>query len=101
MVAGDPAATTVWHDATDALARALATYISLLAPELIVVGGGLSAAGEVLLEPLRRRLRELLVWQQVPRIVTAHLGENAACLGAGLLARQAIAQSLPSQPLPH
>jgi glucokinase len=90
MAAGDQAAATVWDDAVDALARALATYTSLLAPELIVIGGGLSGAGEALLEPLRRRLHERLVWQQVPRIVAAHLGENAACLGAGLLARQAI-----------
>jgi glucokinase len=50
----------------------------------------------LLLEPLRRRLKELLVWQQVPRIVAAHLGENAACLGAGLLARQAIALTVPN-----
>jgi glucokinase len=96
MAAGDHTAATVWAEAVDALARALATYTSLLAPELIVIGGGMSAAGEVLLEPLRRRLAELLVWQQKPRIVAAVLGENAACLGAGLLARQAIAPtSLP------
>ena len=99
MAAGDQTATMVWHDATDALARALATYTSLLAPELIVIGGGLSGAGETLLEPLRRRLQELLVWQQMPRIVAAHLGENAACLGAGLLARQALTQNLPAEPL--
>jgi glucokinase len=91
MSAGDPAATLVWDEAVGALARALATYASLLAPDLIVIGGGLSGAGEVLLEPLRHRLKELLVWQQIPRIVTSHLGENAACLGAGLLARDAIA----------
>jgi glucokinase len=101
VAAGDRVATTVWDDAIDALARALATYTSLLAPELIVIGGGLSAAGDLLLEPLRRRLHELLVWQQAPRMVAAHLGENAACLGAGLLARQAIAQDLPSQSLFH
>jgi glucokinase len=91
MAAGDGAAVLVWDAAVGALARALATYTSLLAPELIVIGGGLAGAGEVLLEPLRSRLQELLVWQQVPRIVAAQLGENAACLGAGLLARQAIA----------
>jgi glucokinase len=101
MAAGDDAATIVWDDAVNALARGLATYTSLLAPELVVIGGGLSGAGETLLEPLRRRLEELLVWQQAPRIVAAHLGENAACLGAGLLARQAIAQDLPSQSLFH
>ena len=90
MAAGDQTAAVVWDRALDALARALATYTSLLAPELIVIGGGLSGAGEVLLEPLRRRLRELLVWQRAPRLVAALLGENAACLGAGLLARRAI-----------
>jgi glucokinase len=101
MAAGDHDAAMVWDEALDALARALATYTSLLAPELIVIGGGLSGAGEVLLEPLRRRLRELLVWQQEPRIVTAVLGENAACLGAGLLARQAIVPPLyPTAPPP-
>jgi glucokinase len=94
MAAGDEAATRVWNEALDALARALATYASLLAPELIVIGGGMAGAGDVLLEPLRRRLRELLVWQQMPRIVPADLGDNAACLGAGLLAREAIATSV-------
>jgi glucokinase len=96
MAAGDNAAAIVWTEAVDALARALATYASLLAPELVVIGGGLSAAGETLLEPLRGRLRELLVWQQEPRIVAAVLGENAACLGAGLLARQALDQTSKS-----
>ena len=95
MVAGDHTAVMVWDEAVDALARALATYTSLLAPELIVIGGGLSGAGEVLLEPLRRRLGELLVWQRKPRLVAAALGENAACLGAGLLARQAIVPTPP------
>jgi glucokinase len=101
MAAGDQVATLVWDDAINFLARALATYTSLMAPDLVVIGGGLSGAGETLFEPLRSRLHELLVWQQVPRIVAAQLGENAACLGAGLLARQAIAQDLPSQPLFH
>jgi glucokinase len=95
MAAGDVAAATVWGEAVDALARALATYTSLLAPEVIVVGGGLSGAGEALLEPLRRRLRDLLVWQKEPRIVPALLGDNAACLGAGLLARAAMSPGLP------
>jgi glucokinase len=99
MAAGDQVATTVWEDAINALARALATYTSLLAPELVVIGGGLSGAGETLFEPLRRRLKELLVWQRAPRIVAAELGENAACLGAGLLARQAIVHDLSSQSL--
>ena len=89
VAAADPVATAVWEDAVTGLARALATYVSLLCPERIVIGGGLSGAGETLLDPLRQRLRRLLVWQREPDIVTALLGDKAACLGAGLMARRA------------
>jgi glucokinase len=91
VATGDRVAAKVWDEALDGLARALATYTSLLAPKRVVIGGGLACAGEALLEPLRRRLRELLVWQREPQIVAAALADNAACLGAGLLARRAIA----------
>lgn len=87
MVGGDPIAARVWNDAVEGIALALKSYISLLAPELVVLGGGVSAAGELLLEPLRARLHSKLKWQQEPVLALAALGENAACLGAGLLAR--------------
>jgi len=89
LQAGDPIAARVWDDALTALARGLASYVSLLAPERIVIGGGLATAGEVLLTPLRQRLQALLAWQREPVIVAAILGDNAACLGAALLARRA------------
>jgi glucokinase len=87
MVSGDQIAVRVWNDAVEGLALALKSYISLLAPELVVLGGGVSAAGELLLEPLRESLRSKLKWQPEPVLALAALGENAACLGAGLLAR--------------
>jgi len=88
--AGDPTAVAVWGDALDALARVLTTYISILAPSRVVVGGGVSHAGEQLLGPLRERLRHRLVWQQEPELVTAVLADEAGCLGAALLARRAL-----------
>ncbi|MBT1003916.1 ROK family protein [Paenarthrobacter sp. DKR-5] len=90
MAAGDPAAARVWHEAAENIARALAAYVSLLAPQLIVIGGGLSSAGDTLLKPVEAELRRMLVWQQVPQLVTAALGDNAACLGAGIMATQAL-----------
>lgn len=53
--AGETAAGAVWRHAVDALADALAMYVSVLAAELIVVGGGLSQAGEQLLGRLMPR----------------------------------------------
>ncbi len=96
--AGDTAAASVWGDALEALARVLATYVSILAPERIVVGGGVSHAGEALLGPLRQRLRRRLVWQQEPEIVAAVLADEAGCLGAALLARRALRQGAPDDP---
>lgn len=83
---GDAVAVRVWDDAITALARALITYISLLAPEVIIVGGGLSHAGSRLLDPLRARVHDLILWQQEPRIVPAALGDDAARIGVALLA---------------
>jgi glucokinase len=83
---GDPVATGVWHEAVEYLAQALAVGASMVGPELVVVGGGLSLAGDALLTPLAKRLEELLTLQRLPDIVPATLGDRAACLGAGLLA---------------
>jgi glucokinase len=90
---GDPTAVAVWGDALDALARVLTTYISILAPSRVVVGGGVSHAGEQLLGPLRERLRHRLVWQQEPELVTAVLADEAGRLGAALLARRALTRT--------
>jgi glucokinase len=90
MVSGDPLAAQVWNDAVDGLALALKSYITLLAPELVVLGGGVSTAGALLLDPLRRSLHARLGWRPEPVLALAALGENAACLGAGLLARDVL-----------
>ena len=84
--AGDPDAIVVWEEALDALGLALAWVASVLAPEAIVIGGGLSRAGDALLDPLAERMRRRLTFQRVPRLVPAALGDQAGCLGAALLA---------------
>lgn len=94
MLAGDERAAETWKIAIAALTHALASYVTLLAPELIVVGGGLSRAGDALLVPLRASLDEKLVWQLTPRIVLSALGDTAGNLGADILARRALATSL-------
>ncbi|SEF85009.1 glucokinase [Thermomonospora echinospora] len=89
VAAGEPQAVAIWQDAVEALATALHTYVTICAPRLVVVGGGLSESGELLLAPLREALAARLTFQRVPRIVRAALGDRAGLLGAALLAWRA------------
>ncbi len=65
----------------------------LVAPALIVIGGGLSLAGDLLLDGLRTRLDARFVMQRPPRIVPAALGDQAGCLGAAILAFESLGDS--------
>ena len=84
--AGEPAASAVWAEAVDALADGLHTAVTLNDPEVVVVGGGLAEAGDSLLVPLDAALAAKLTFQRKPAMVRAALGDEAGCLGAGLLA---------------
>jgi glucokinase len=71
------------------VALGLANLANALDPELIVVGGGLITAGDVLIGPTRRAFVELVEapFARAPlRIEAAHLGSAAGAIGAGLLA---------------
>jgi glucokinase len=86
LAAGDEDAIAVWNEAVEALAAVLAATAGLVAPEIVLIGGGLSQAGEALLGPLRRRLDARLTLQRRPQLQIAQLGDRAGMLGAGLLA---------------
>jgi glucokinase len=87
--AGDAHAAEVVDEALSGLARGLRIVTTLLAPEVIVLGGGLFESGPLLLDPLARRLTDSLTFQRPPQLRRAELGDEAGCLGAGLLARDA------------
>ncbi len=61
----DPVATAVWTEAIDALAIALAHEVLVRDPARIVLGGGLAAAGDALVAPLRAALAG--GWRSAPR----------------------------------
>ncbi|MFJ9415576.1 ROK family protein [Streptomyces sp. NPDC101227] len=83
---GDERAVAVWRNAVDALADGLVTGLTLLDPQMLIIGGGLAEAGDTLFAPLREAVRRRVTFQPVPSIVPAALGDAAGCLGAGLLA---------------
>jgi len=86
VIAGDAVATNLWNDATSAMARACETLITILAPEVIVFGGGLSNAGETFLKPIRDYLDSTLTFQRKPRLEIAHYGAKAGTIGCAMLA---------------
>ena len=85
---GDVHAKSVWDSALDALASGLSTVESLFAPEAIILGGGLSSAGDTLVRPLSERLDSLRTFQARPQLMCATLGQSAGIVGAALLARE-------------
>jgi len=66
----------------------LAGLINLLNPEVVVIGGGVIAAGDLLLDPARRVVAEraLTPSRDVARIVPARFGAESGMLGAAVLA---------------
>jgi glucokinase len=90
--AGDADARAVWAEAVEALAVGVVWLATALAPEVVVIGGGLSRAGETLLAPLREAVEARLTFQRRPRVVPAELGDEAGTLGAALFAWEASAE---------
>ncbi|MFD4420685.1 ROK family protein [Agromyces sp. NPDC058484] len=85
--AGDADARRIWDDAVRALAEELARLVAILAPEAVVIGGGLAQAGAALFEPLGERLDALLSFHRRPVLLHARLGDDAGLLGTALAAR--------------
>ncbi|MDQ3916129.1 MAG: ROK family protein [Actinomycetota bacterium] len=85
--ADDERARAVWNEGLDALALALANYVTLLDPQAIVVGGGLAAVGAPLLTGISTRLgSSLLPFQKMPAITAGALGADAGWRGAAAAA---------------
>jgi glucokinase len=85
---GDEAARSVLAEIGRRLGYGLAGVVNVFNPEVIVIGGGAIAAGELLLSPARAVVleRALPPARETVRIVPAHFGDEAGMLGAALLA---------------
>ncbi|HEX2092206.1 MAG TPA: ROK family glucokinase [Longimicrobiaceae bacterium] len=83
-VQGDPYATEVMKDTAKFLGAGIASIINILNPEMIVIAGGVTRAGDTLFEPLRAevRRRAFRSAQECCRIVPAELPGTAGVVGA-------------------
>ncbi len=84
---GNKKALRIWQDVGEKLALALTGVVNLLNPDMIIVGGGVSKAGELILRPLRKELKSRAMKDQAEhvKVVRAKLGGNAGIIGASLL----------------
>ncbi len=87
--AGDPAATAVFDDYIEHLSSACASIYNILDPEVLALGGGLSAAGPFLFDPLQDKVSKKCFYSTRGKLVPAVLGNEAGMIGAALLARDA------------
>jgi len=81
---GDAEATNVWLRSVRALACSISSFINIVDPEAVVLGGGISKAGPALFNPLQDYLDEM-EWRPTrhrTRILPAMLGEFAGAVGA-------------------
>lgn len=86
--AGDPTALAAYAEIGGWLGIGLANLVAAFDPELVVIGGGVSAAGDLLLGPAREMLATRLVggpFRTIPSIVVATFGPRAGMIGATLL----------------
>jgi len=93
--AGDPIALDVVDEAAAQVARSIGAVVSIVDPELVVLGGGIGQNGDLLIPRIRERLARL-VPLTVPDIVSSPLGADAPILGglsAGLdIARRVLVE---------
>ena len=86
---GNSIAQEVWKQSVEAIGFTLASYINILAPEIIILGGGVSKAGDALLVPIEKYLDTRLTFQRRPKLVVAELGDHAGMIGAGIFGLRA------------
>ncbi|HET8600308.1 MAG TPA: ROK family glucokinase [Segeticoccus sp.] len=90
---GDAAAGELLADLGRWVGEGAASVAAILDPELIVLGGGVSEAGELLLEPARAAFRRQLTGRghrPEARFALATLGNSAGIIGAAALAAEGV-----------
>jgi glucokinase len=93
LLESDPGAVSLVRTAADYLAQAMGTIVAVLDPQVFVIGGGLSEAGDLILDPIREALSSQLPakgYRPEPKIVAARFTNQAGVIGAADLARESV-----------
>jgi len=90
VVAGDEYAKEVMRDTAKFLGTGIANLINILNPEMVTISGGVTRAGDRLLEPLKKEVRRRAFSHAADncKIVTSTLGSMVGVIGAACMFRQ-------------
>lgn len=95
-VAGEASAVDSVRDFSRALAKAITGVVIAVDPQVVVVGGGLSAVSTLATEPIRELLSTVCAFE--PQVVVSTLGEDAVAIGAIRLALDSAETKMFSDP---
>lgn len=87
---GNRKAIAVWKEMAGHLGVALSGIVNFFNPDTVVIGGGVANAGRIILDQVRRVVRERAMFMQAKtvKIVKARLGSDAGMIGAGILLQE-------------
>jgi glucokinase len=87
-LAGDPVAQEIYERAGFYIGIGVANLITIISPDMVVIGGGVAQAGDLLFDPIRRTVRETANVTPLEKveIVPAELGTDAGLIGAAIWA---------------
>jgi len=90
ILQSDPTASKALDSLTKLLGFAVSNAITLIHPEIVAIGGGVSLLGDVLLEPLRTKIDEMVFepYKNRYKIQLAELSETVVIVGSILLAAE-------------
>jgi glucokinase len=91
--ANDPLAARVWAETMDLLGAAVTDLVNAFEPDLVVLGGGVTRAGAMLIDPVRDLVaREAMAPAAgAARVVLAELGDLVCVVGAGAIGHDLLA----------
>jgi glucokinase len=89
-ISGDEVAREIYEFAGMIIGAGVANVVTAVNPRRVVIGGGVAAAGELILDPIRRSMHErvFLTDANQVEVVPAQLGNNAGLIGAALWAEK-------------
>lgn len=85
--AGDPLAAEVWNETTALIGQAVTDLVNVFEPHVVVLGGGVTRSGAMLLDPVRETVHATAMPPAARAVVAlAGLGDEVCVVGAGALA---------------